>query len=295
MNMLNIKRVSSIDGILNFQCNVGDQSTEFYSHKILHDKLLSDGGIDTILNNEDDKNTEVISRVHTGSQERIYSLIRTCPQWNGGAVIWIRGTNCSKFCRNSPLLVPFNPIEYYPTECLMRLTMQRLEYDIAFEKESPELKCPIIMIHRHENSFYFSGYEPNTTVKIKLKFPLGAPIFFANETKLEKGKSTYCMPRAWHVECIAFVEQKEDTAISCREYPSVGYNVCRRVQLSGLKNATVKICIRQGMKEKTEVLLNPKYPFAFGEKMDGSIINTSWGDVFEAKNVTGELLISERN
>ena len=60
--------------------------------------------------------------------------------------------------------------------------------------------------------------------------------------------------RAWHAECRVFVDQTEDTILSCRECISVSFQMKRRIQVFGLKDSTVRINPEPGFGENTEVL-----------------------------------------
>lgn len=294
LELLNLIRTSDMDGILELNLNLISDvlETEAYPSKIHHSKLMSDGGIDTVLNNESDINTKVLAKVQDEQGSRIAAVYRKKAEWNSGAVVWIRGTNSNDYRKGSHLLVPHNPEEYYPMETLMRLALQQFDYNIAYIKDNPAVKSPVTMLHRNDNAFYFSGYMPNTTVKMKMKFPLGAPLLMGSETKLNKGYSVYTMPRAWNSECRVFVEQKEDTMLSCKEYPPVSFQMGRRVQVTGLKNATVRVFPQKGFEEKTELLLNSGHPFMVGDRMEMQSKDTPWGVVIEAVNVTGTLVIS---
>lgn len=300
LKLLNIARTFAIDGTLDLQLNLfsDDLEEKAYSHKIHHSRLMSDGGIDTILADEKDFSTKVLAKVENDHAARVAAMYRNCPEWNNGAVVWIRGTNSNDFRKGSHLLVPHNPMDYFPMEMLMRLSLQKLGYHIEFIKYNPLVKNPVIMLHRKENAFYFSGYVPDTTVKIKMKFPFGAPLLIGSETKIQSGYSIYSMPRAWHFECSVFVDQREDTIISCKESISVSFQIRRRIQVSGLKNSTVRIFPEKGFEDKTLLLvnsaypLNSEYPYLVGDKIKVQRKDTPWGGVLEVVNISGELIIS---
>ncbi|MCM0647598.1 hypothetical protein NBE98_04285 [Clostridium swellfunianum] len=294
LEALNLQRIVSIDGILDLKLNLlsDDMESSAYPIKINHIKLMSDGGIDTVLNNELDSCTKVLAEVQDNKENRVVALYRNCDEWNNGAVAWIRGTSSNNYVKGSFLLLPHNPEEYYPMEILMRLALQEFGFNIGLIKDGPYVKSPVTMLHRHNNGFYFSGYIPNTTVRMKMKFPLGAPLLMGSETKLTSGHSVYSMPRAWQAECRVFVEQEEDTMLFCKEYTPVSYQMRRRIQVCGLKKATVRIFPEKGFEESTELLLNSSHPYMVTEKIEIHKKNTPWGIVLEAINITGELMIS---
>lgn len=293
-NALNIKAADPVHGELALYLHKDKDNlqNEFFAQKIKHNSLLSGGFIDTALKDEEDINTKTLAWALQGEAKRTIAVYRSHPSWSSGAVIWLRGTSSNDFQKNAHILAPHNPEEYFPAEALVRLALREFDYNIDFVKEASGSKTPVIMLHRNKNAYYFSGYVPDTTVKTKLKFPLGAPLLIGSETKLSEGYSVYTMPRAWRAECRVFVEQKEDGILSVKEYPPVSYFMRRRLLLTGLKDATVRIMPETGFEESTELLLNSEYPFLVGERPDARATATPWGKVIEVKGVTGELMIS---
>jgi hypothetical protein len=143
-------------------------------------------------------------------------------------------------------------------------------------------------VSRSNNGFYFSGYSPNTTVQQRLKFPQGAPILTGFETRLDKGYSTYSLPTAWHKECRIFVEQQEGI-LSCKEAYSGQREITRRLQLTGLKNATVRIYPEERITaEQLQVFLNASYPWQKG-RISVKEGDKKLGRHFVVENVSGEL------
>jgi hypothetical protein len=294
LKLLNLTRTTSIEGNLKLKLKLitDEVADNTYSNEFYHNSLLSDGGIDTLIDVKEDAYTKVLAEVQKKDVIRVAALCRNCPQWEGGSVLWLRGTSSNYFSKDAHLLVPHSPAEYYPMEMLMRMVLQEIGFHISFIKNDPSVKSPVIMLHRKNNAFYFSGYVPDTTVKIKMKFPIGAPLLIGGETRLHKGFSEYFMQRAWHSECRAFVDQEEDATISCKECISVSFYMKRRLLIAGLKNATIRVFPEKGYEENTELLLNSSYPYLVGEAMKIKRKNTPWGVVLEVVNITGSLIIS---
>ena len=147
------------------------------------------------------------------------------------------------------------------------------------------------MCSRSDNSYIFSTYSPDTTVDVRFRFPLGAPILMGYETKLDKGRSTYRFPRAEHRECRVFVEQEEGI-ISCRECAPVDHIMRRRIELRGLKNATVRFFAEDKYKDGIDIRLNSEYPHIISEKLTADYIPFAEGGYYELKGITGNLLFS---
>ena len=96
------------------------------------------------------------------------------------------------------------------------------------------------MLSRSNNALVFSTYAPSTTVETHLKFPLGAPLLLGYETELRDGWSSYRLPRAEHKECRIFIEQ-ESGVVSAIEDIHNSFKFRRRIAVSGLQNATVRV------------------------------------------------------
>lgn len=113
-------------------------------------------------------------------------------------------------------------------------------YKISFTKRVMDVKPPTIMISRHNNALIFSAYSFNTTTDSHFSFPLGAPILCGMEAEIKDSTSTYRFSRAEHRECRIFVEQKSGV-ISCKEAPPANMRYRRKIQITGLEGATVRL------------------------------------------------------
>ncbi len=208
-----------------------------------------------------------------------------------GNSVWLRGTVSCDHSKGQQLLQPHDPREYFISETLMTKALGMLGYQIVFEKNHNE-KDPVIMLHRHNNAYVFSAYMASTTVKTKLKFPLGAPVLDAYETVLEDGWATYCFPKAERRECRVFVEQ-ESGIVGCRERNSCSYYDRRRIEVTGLKNATVRFLAEDYCASDIKVVLNSHVDFwLVGDSFDSSFVEKDGIRYFEARNVTGDMVFS---
>ena len=153
---------------------------------------------------------------------------------------------------------------------------------------------PVILMHRNERSLWFSGYCPDTSVKISLNTELGAPLLLANETYLEDGNAVYHMPRAWRHECRVFVSQEKQRSIHAIETISTQMGVERRIEVNGLENATVYVLPKNGDVDKTYAMLNSPYPHFVSEKYESSVEDTVLGKAIKYSNISGTLLIMDK-
>ncbi|WP_251860142.1 hypothetical protein [Clostridium sp. Marseille-Q2269] len=288
LNLLNIQITDAISGELtvNFK-SLNEFEKEYVSNTIKHDSNISDGGIDTIIR---DKNIsyEVLSTVTDGINERVTGIYGE----KDGKIVWVRGSNANEVKEGSNLLVPHDNKKYFNSELQLRHAMKKFNYHIEFLKKDIKSKMPALTIHRNNNAFIFSGYFPDTTVSMKMRFPLGVPLLIGHEVFIEDGYGVYNFPRSFNRECRVFVTQGENGPISMTEYGPVSIVMKRRVLLEGLKNATVYVFPEEGKEGKCELLLNSSKPNIVGEDFKYELVDTNWGKAYKAENVTGHIMYS---
>jgi hypothetical protein len=289
LDLLNLRLAEPISGELDLALNINPDDLS-YVNKIHHRELMCAGGLRAILEDEQDPHTKIAATVSNNHDRRIAALSRRLPAWNGGQLAWVRGTNSNSY-KGGHLLTPDDPRQWFQGGLLMRFMLSEFGYRIGVRKRTPDQRNPITCIARHGNGFFFSGYTPNTTVSLRLRFPQGAPILLGFETQIESGHSTYFMPRAWHRECRVFVEQP-DGEVSCVEQHSGEIGIRRRLLLRGLKDATLRFYPESGTAEKVTMLLNPAYPFITGTFIRYTVKNDGNGHHLLAEGVTGPVLIS---
>ncbi len=232
--------------------------------KIIHNPITSGGELCTVA-----------------EKPLITAAKRTVMARNENAV-WVRGTVSREY---------ENDTSYFASEQLMTKALSLLGWEFVYEKYAEE-KNPVIMLHRFDNAYVFSSFLNSTTVETRIKTPLGAPILDGYETVIKDGYATYHFPKAERRECRVFVVQ-EDGIVGCREVAPVSWQIRRRVEVSGLKNATVRFFAESYCKSEVEPILNSEQDFYFvGEKFDGDYVTDGGVTYYEARNVTGTLVFS---
>jgi hypothetical protein len=146
----------------------------------------------------------------------------------------------------------------------------------------------VLFAARCRNGYFFSGYSPSTIATIRLRFPLGAPLLLGRETWLEDGHSSYTLPRAWHNEVRAFVEQQETSEVSCVEYYAGMVGFRRRMLVKGLKNATVTFL----PEDKEHVIFQVNDMRLHVEESSIPVTKKDDDSKLVVANVTGTLFIS---
>jgi hypothetical protein len=262
--------------------------------KIAHDALSSGGGIGSVLAKARDPHTEVAATVSQDGAKRVMALRRMDPAWNGGSVAWIRGSNSFTLpsYRGAHLPEMLNQNEFYYPELLMRRMLTAFGHDFLVEKRESAQRNPVMVVSRHRNAFFFAGYSPNVTVSQAFRLAFGAPLLGGLETRIVDGHSTYHMPKAWRRECRVFVDQREDSEISCLEQFPGMVGVSRRIALTGLSNATVRFFFEPGGEAKVAFLRNPRAPYLKGDFVKPEMEAFPEGNCLAVKDISGSLLIS---
>jgi hypothetical protein len=209
----------------------------------------------------------------------------------GQGFAWLRGIASNDYIKGKKRLIPQDEASYYIVERLMLRALADLGIGIVYERPAGE-PLPVLMTHRHNNAYIFSLFTPSTTVKTKLKFPLGAPILDAYETRLENGFSTYHFPKSERKECRVFVEQKEGIVFCHEHYPGSAV-FRRRIKVGGLKNATVRFLAEDYCKNEVDVCLNTTdVCCVLTDPVEPHYITRNGITWCEVQNVTGSLIFS---
>jgi len=290
LDFMNVKEVAALEGEFGIEVKMLQDNIQTKVPVVMrHPAAKSGGGIETVVGKAEAA-TAVLAEASQGGQKRDVVIRRQSPDWNGGMVAYVRGTNSVTY-KGGHLLTPDNAEEWFSGPSLMRYALGSMGYSVLYHKNSEGLKDPVNTISRHDNSFFFSGFVPNLTVEQSLKFPQGAPIVIGWETELKKGAATYRFPKSFFEECRVFVEQ-EDGIVSCYDVPLATKGTKRRIVVDGLKNAKVRFYPpKRSAWQPLSVVLNSSYPFAKG-KLEGVEEGKFGGGYLLYENVTGQMVMA---
>lgn len=209
----------------------------------------------------------------------------------GNGFVWLRGVTSNEYKKGSRRLLPQDESQYFIADGLMLRALSEFGYSFAFERFERN-PLPVLMIHRHDNAYIFSQFTPDTSVEVKWKLPLGAPILDGYEAVMKDGYATYRLPRAERRECRVFVEQQSGV-VSCKELRPCSAVMRRRVIVRGLKNATVRFLAEDYCKENVDVRLNTHVSACQISDPVFPKYVTQNGDTYcEVTGVTGTLVFS---
>jgi hypothetical protein len=293
LDFLNLRIDQPLDGEFDIVDWVtGDRFTHIQNPgRIRHDSLVNGGGVDTVVHDRNDVTTRVLATISQDTHRRDVLVARSRSAWNGGKVIYFRGTHSNRYL-GGRLLTPDNPEQFFHGPLLMRYVLSEFDYTFLHDRLRPGVKSPVVCVARSNNGYFFSGYTPDTTVKQRFRFPQGAPLLLGYETVLTDGCSAYYLPRGWHRECRVFVSQAANGRVGFNERHSGERNVVRRLEVDGLENATVVFYPgKEAVQENIRVYLNAGYPW-FRGRMDFEPGPPEFGNCYQVTDITGRLTIA---
>lgn len=134
LDFLNIKQVEPISGEMRVQTQLRSDLIKTPGSSILrHNEDMSGGGIETLVNNTSDPSTKVLAQAFMGAQKRDIAIQRQEKDWNGGMVVYLRGTNSATY-RGGHLLTPDNPKQRFNGSSLLRYSLNNMGYSVYFDK-----------------------------------------------------------------------------------------------------------------------------------------------------------------
>lgn len=182
----------------------------------------------------------------------------------------------------------------FPAERLMRWILPAFGWKFRTSAFSVESLPPRTNISRSDNAFYFSVFAPDTTVRMSVNTPLGAPILSEMETELSNGDALWHPGKCWHKECRCFVKQSEDSVIGAKIQMQAYPGYTSRRHYSGLRNAEVRFFVPRGFEQKLEAMNSSEYIW----NLLGDCLvkpeweETPWGSCAVFKNISGYLFLA---
>ena len=253
-----------------------------------HAPSLNAGGMAEVVRDSSDPATRVLALVVKDGVERVASLVRTDPEWNGGKLAWVRGTTSVTVAGvQGRSLATRDPALSYPCENLLRHALGALGWEVRIERPSPGAEAVHLMISRNRNAFMFAGYSPLPEGVLGIKTPLGAPVLPGRDFDLVDGALRWPMWHWFHEECRVFVEQS-DGRMGLHPVSPKHPLYRRRWLLTGLKDAVVRFFPETGCEGHTSVLVNTDIRYCIvGEDCVSAWLDTPWGRCLELRGVTG--------
>ncbi len=117
--------------------------------------------------------------------------------------------------------------------------LKKFGYGFAYETRGRNSRLPVLSLCRRDNAYLISACNMDTTTRISLSLPGGAPVLLGIEAEMNGDKAVYHFSRCEHREC-RFLVTQNDGVVSAREFASVNVKYRRKLILSGLEDATVR-------------------------------------------------------
>ena len=256
---------------------------------VRHLPIYSGGPLDCVA--DPAAGAEILAEYVQKGERRPAALYRTVGK---GGILWIRGTNSFEIQPGHYNPTAFAQDRYFYCEKLFRYLLGRVGYEIEFHKVDPLLPDDCMTLRWHANGLYLVAYSKNTTGDRSFRFPDGAPVFSRCDTVLRNNHAVYHCERAVNQEGRIFVTG-DDSVITCRDVPQCFPGIQRRIEVDGLKNATVVY--------RPDVFEGMTFNFSSGKELTNSslwskseyqaeLVHDAIGPKFILRNVTGMLVIS---
>ena len=204
--------------------------------KLRHVSLLSGGGIGEIAV----QGAAVLATVQDGAgNARIYATLNEHAR--AGRLAWMRGSFPHDQHSQSALPQQLDRREYFPVAAMLRGLLETMDVVIRFTGEQEIPDWPVMHVSMCGNMYYVTSYAKDTTAKLSLRFPEGAPLLEGNQCVYENGLTTYHADKFRHKRLTIFADQKERAVLSCERKTAENPSLDERFLIRGLKDATLTL------------------------------------------------------
>ena len=261
--------------------------------RICHQPVICGGGMTEVDSGA--KSSDVLHSVMAAGQgvQRVAARVRRVGADSKGIIAWVRGTSSVDVAARALMdrtMDVFAASRFFRSEKLVRQLLPFLGYEVALDRERPRECARHLAVSRNRNGFRFTLFSEERSMKARLRFPLGAPILEGEPVELRGGAACYRFHRFMNAECRVFVRENDGDFLECNVTQSLSHRFKHRINLRGLKNATVCFFPPDGDMESAKVLLNPDLRLlTIGDKFDARIVTDGFGTYQEIRNVTGIL------
>ncbi len=203
-----------------------------------HVSLLSDGGICEVPTPA--PGVEHPAFVTDGQVRRVYAAHN--PHALNGQLAWIRGSFPHDAQGAGSLPCQLDQARFFPVATLLRAMLEHFGVIIRFESEERCAALPVMHSSMNRNACYLTGYAKDTTIRMTLRWPEGAPLMEGSECILADDLAHYTVPKFFHNRCRFFAWQKERSVVRVRRRTAEHPTIDERFLISGLRDATLVFC-----------------------------------------------------
>ena len=265
--------------------------------KICHQPAICGGGLTEVQAAETANETLHTVLAQGENATRVLAKVRRMGAGSHGILAWVRGTSSVDLgmevdggTLNLRAMKTIDSARYFRSEKLLRFLLPYFGYEVALDREHPREFARHLAVSRHRNGFQFRLFSEERGMKARLRFPIGAPVLNGETLSLKDGAACYNFHRFLSAECRVFVHSNDGDYLECNITQSLNQRFKYRINLTGLKNATVCFFPPDADFSKASVLLNPDLRLlTIGEPFDSRIVQDGYGTYMEISNVTGIL------
>lgn len=260
-------------------------SDETLSGGILkHLPVESDGGVTSVA-----VDCDVLAEVEKDGVCRAYMVEKSVGK---GKVVWVRGSLPFSIKNGEEIL--YHDLQYISAPRLVRYALSRFGWNIvqAFTEKSTPAQ---LMMWRHDNGLFFTGYAPDNTVDLGLMTPNGAPLLAGYTCEMRDGIAWYHIPTTLWKPCYVFVRQ-DSGRIRCRHvYHSRKFMNCT-YSVTGLQDAEVLIRVPKEHWKNAEIIVSDNaFSVMMQTNKDGGHYDMEKEEqecTIRLKHVTGNMQVS---
>jgi hypothetical protein len=251
--LVGVKTAEGLEGDFTVQSLLSeDEYTHWQGERLLRHRSALSGGPLCEVPDPDAANLKVLVQVTSTQGTRAYAIHRTDPTWQGGSVVWVRGSSSWEVPKPG-VRRDLPSLRFWNSGTLVRQALQAFGIDLRQTLRTPQSPLTMIFVSRRNNGFYFTGVKPDTTGLVHLSLPDGAPILVQQEGVLSGRSITYQLRKSYHENCVLFAVQPGESIVSCREQPPFPTGNTRRLTVSGLQDAQICVYPPRHMLERAAI------------------------------------------
>jgi len=266
------------------------------SEKIRHLSFLSAGGwAEVSPEATPDPESASVEGIQNGTRRMALRLIQ---HEKGAKIGWLRASLATdEFDPDNPrpvrgpILKPLADPAFARNGDLARLALKEFGWELDRRIAEGDPKEPYLTVHCHANALIFSGYHRNENSLQTIRCPFGAPLMNGRHNLIQSGRTVVSGEVAWQYEARAYLVDGEDGTCRCRELIPAMHGVHRRILVSGLKNARLRILPDPAHLSSLRLLVDPRFPYFTDTQLDSTVREFNGHKVVETPPIDGELLI----
>ena len=255
---IGVALTDAIDGEMTVATSLKLDTAEIngYADKLVHVPLVSNGGIA-----ETACGAKVLASVKQDGTERAYVTERD-------GLVWIRGSFPHQAVQAGHLPPLRTPAAEFPPALFLRAAMQVFGYALTFECFDINTKLPLIMFSKCREALWLNMFAKDTTVRMYMTTPDGAPAPNGSEFVIDKNVGRYATTKWMHTDCRVYIRQEKRGLVKCRIDHVASYLADENYYIDGLEDATVTIFPTKGGKiipSKGNLWASPCYDYTYDE------------------------------